>query len=136
MGLAVPDDEDSPSPPPQQSADVLEWQARLMAAEAQHAAEREKEAREQGQGDGGDGAKSPRGDDSLKSPGACSPRSTEASSPEGKHLASFYLSVVLGKTTTILFQWQSYGRGTKLAFFLNTSQNFHKRFKKRSKISE
>ena len=94
MGLAVPDDEDSPSPPPQQSADVLEWQARLMAAEAQHAAEREKEAREQsGQGDGGDGAKSPRGDDSLKSPGACSPRSTEASSPEGKYLISLQLSI-------------------------------------------
>ena len=94
MGLAVPDDEDSPSPPPQQSADVLEWQARLMAAEAQHAAEREKEAREQsGQGDGGNGAKSPLGDDSLKSPGACSPRSTEASSPEGKYLISVQLSI-------------------------------------------
>ena len=93
MGLAVPDDEDSPSPPPQQSADVLEWQARLMAAEAQHAAEREKEAREQSQGDGGDGAKSPRGDDSLKPPGTCSPRSTEASSPEGKYLVLVQFSI-------------------------------------------
>ena len=46
MGLAVPDDEDSPSPPPQQSADVLEWRARLLAAAARHAADREREERE------------------------------------------------------------------------------------------
>ena len=48
MGLSVPEDEDSPSPPPQQSADILEWQARMLAQEA---AEREaEEAAERGGG--------------------------------------------------------------------------------------
>ena len=101
MGLAVPDDEDSPSPPPQQSADVLEWQARLMAAEAQHAAEREKEAREQAGQDAGDSSKSPRAEEGPKSPRVCSPRSTEASSPEGKYTITYIVLTQSNKETSV-----------------------------------